>query len=381
MLTRRAVIQMMAAAAVVPSTLEGFAAVKNTRLFIGTGTGGKSKSKGIYVADWNGSTGTVGTMTLAVEQTSPTWLTLDRHGKYLFAISESRKGMVTSYVVGKGAGITLTHLSEQSAEGSGPAHVGVNRDGKSAFVANYGGGSVTSYAVDKAGMISPAVSHFQYKPVDALPDHAHPHAHEATPSPDGNWLLVNDLGSDRILVYRIDRKTGALTANTPAFWQGRQLSGPRHLTFHPNGKWVYNVNELDSTVDHLAWDKHTGTLTTVGTFISTLEPDFPKNTAFASEIVATKDGRFLYVGNRRNETIAKLDVDKKTGAVKLDQVVVHGGVTARHITLDPTENFLLVACQDSGGVSVMARDRSTGKLTGPGKIFPIDSPQCLVFVA
>jgi 6-phosphogluconolactonase len=372
---------MMAATAVVPSSLEGFAAVKDTRLLIGTGTGGKSASKGIYVAEWDASTGTVGAMKLAAELESPTWIALDRHEKHLFAISEVRKGMVTSYAVGKGAGITLTHVNEQSAEGSGPAHVSVNRDGKSLFVANYGGGSLTSYAVDKAGTISPAVSHFQYTPVDDLPEHRHPHAHEATPSPDGNWLLMNDLGSDRILVYKIDRRTGALTANTPAFWQGRQSSGPRHLTFHPNGKWVYNVNELDSTVDHLAWDKHAGTLTTVGSFISTLEPDFPKNTAFASEIVASKDGRFLYVGNRRNETIAKLDVDRKTGAVRLDQVVVHGGKTARHIALDPTEMFLLVACQDSGGVSVMARDRSTGKLTGPGKIFPIDSPQCLVFVA
>jgi len=225
------------------------------------------------------------------------------------------------------------------------------------------------------------VSHFQYTPVDGAKEHAQPHAHEATPSPDGKWLLVNDLGSDRILVYRIDKKTGTLTANTPAFWQGRFKSGPRHITFHPNGKWVYNVNELDSTVDHLAWDKHTGTLTTVGSFISTLEAGFPKDTAFCSEIVASKDGRFLYVGNRRNETVAKIDIDKKTGALKLDQVVVHGGKTARHVTLDPSEKFLLVACQDSAQVSVMARDAVTGKLTGPGTMFAIDSPQCLVFVS
>jgi len=381
MLTRRSLIRMMAATAVVPATLEGFAAVKNTRLLIGTGTGGRSKSKGIYVADWDVATGTLGEMKLAAEVESPTWIALDKHQKHLFAISEVKKGMVTSYAVGKGAGITLTHVNEQPAEGSGPAHVAVNHDGRSLFVANYGGGSLTSYAVDQAGSISATVSHFQYAPVDALPEHAHPHAHEATPSPDGNWLLVNDLGSDRIMVYKIDKKTGTLTPNTPAFWQGRQKSGPRHLTFHPNGKWGYNVNELDSTVDHLAWDKHAGTLTTVGGFISTLEPDFPKDTAFCSEIVASKDGRFLYVGNRRNETIAKLDVDKKTGAVKLDQVIAHGGKTARHITLDPTEKFLLVACQDSGAVSVMARDASTGKLTGPGKLFPIDSPQCLVFAS
>ena len=379
MLTRRTVVHMMALAAVAPVTLDGFADAKKTRLLIGTGTGGKSTSKGIYAADWDGATGAVGAMTLVAEQESPTWIAFDRHQKQLFAISEVKKGMVTSYAVGKGSGLTLTRINEQPAEGSGPAHLAVNHDGKSLFVANYGGGSLTSYAVDKTGAISPTVSHFQYTPVDALPEHQQPHAHEATPSPDGKWLLVNDLGSDRIMVYAIDRKTGALTANTPAFWQGRQKSGPRHLTFHPNGKWVYNVNELDSTVDHLAWDKHTGTLTTVDSFISTLEPNFPKNKAFCSEIVASRDGRFLYVGNRRNETVAKLDVDKKTGAVKLDQVVAHGGVTARHITLDPSERFLLVACQDSGAVSVMTRDQTTGRLTGPGKMFPIASPQCLVF--
>jgi len=134
-------------------------------------------------------------------------------------------------------------------------------------------------------------------------------------------------------------------------------------------------------VDHLAWDKHSGTLTTVGPFVSSLEPNFPKDTAFCSEILTSKDGRFLYVGNRRNETIAKLDIDHKTGAVRLDQVIEHGGTTARHVTLDPTEKFLLVACQDSNQVSVMARDAATGKLSGPVKLYPIDSPQCLVFVA
>ncbi|SFS10394.1 6-phosphogluconolactonase [Granulicella pectinivorans] len=381
MLTRRTLVRMMAATAVLPATVEGFAAVKKTRLLIGTGTGGKSKSKGIYVADFDATTGSLGEMTLAAELESPTWIAVDRHQQHLFAISEVKKGMVTSFAVNKGSGVTLTKVNEQSAEGSGPAHVGVNRDGKSVYVANYGSGSLTSYAVDKAGTISPSISHFQYKPVDGLPEHAHPHAHEATPSPDGKFLLVNDLGSDRIMIYRIDQKTGKLTENTPAFWQGRQKSGPRHLTFHPNGKWVYNVNELDSTVDHLAWDKHTGTLTTIGSFVSTLEPDFPKNTAFCSEILTSKDGRFCYVGNRRNETVAMLSIDHKTGAVKLEQVIEHGGKTARHVTLDPTEKFLLVACQDSAQVSVMARDAVTGKLSGPVKLFPIDSPQCLVFVS
>jgi len=363
----------------IPNAIYANAATKKTRLLIGTGTSDKSSSKGIYETSWNAATGELGEISLAAELESPTFLAVDGRQRNLFAISEIDAGKVTAFHLEHGGSLALKMLNSQSAEGNGPAHVSVNVDGGSVFVSNYGGGSLTSYKVEADGKLSAPVSHFQTVPVDGLPEHVHPHIHEATPSLDGKWLLVNDLGSDRIWIYRIDNATGTLTPAKIAFWQGRDKSGPRHLAFHPNGRWVYSVNELDSTVDHLLWDEEQGKLTTIGSFISTLAPEFPKNTAFASEILVSPDGKFAYVGNRRNETIARLDLDASTGAPKLAQLIAHGGRTARHITLDPSGKFLLVALQDSGAVVVLGRDKKTGVLSGPLHSYSIDSPQCLIF--
>ena len=379
MLTRRSILNALPAAALLPRALTAHAAVPRMRLLIGTGTASPSTSKGIYVADWNPKTGELGAPTLLADLESPTWLALAPRAPRLYALSEIKAGKATAFDLRLESAVTLEKLNEQSSEGEGPAHVSVNVDGRSAFVSNYGSGSLTSYKIDKSGALSAPVTHIQYTPVDADPIHAKPHAHEATPSPDGRFLLVNDLGSDRILVYKIDAGSGKLTPNSIPFWQGRLKSGPRHLTFHPNGKWVYNVNELDSTVDLLNWNNIRGTLTTHGEPVSTLPVGFPKDTAFCSEILTSPDGRFVYVGNRRNETIAKLDVNPDTGALILSQLAPHGGKTARHVTLDPSGRFLLVALQDSNGIAVLSRNQSTGELSDPIHTYAIDSPQCLVF--
>ncbi|RXH55524.1 lactonase family protein [Granulicella sibirica] len=383
MLTRRTVLRSLPAVAALPHAIYGHAAASKSsmRLLIGTGTGQKSTSKGIYAADWNPATGEVGEITLVAEADSPTWLALSPKAPHVYTVAESHASMVFAYDIkhdAKGA-ITLTRINDQSSRGGGPTHISVNHDGKSAFVANYGGGSLTSYKILPDGSLSEPVSHFQTTPVDDAPEHAKPHIHESTPTPDGRHLLVNDLGSDRIWIYTIDPDTAVLTPATQPFWQGRNKSGPRHMTFHPNNRWVYSVNELDSTIDHLLWDAKAGTLTTIGNFVSTLNPDFPRNTAFASEVLTSPDGRFVYAGNRRDETIAMFTVDPKSGDITLAQVIAHGGVTARHVTLDPSGKFLLVACQDSGAVVVMGRDTATGKLSNPLHTYPLGSPQCLVF--
>ncbi len=381
MLNRRHLLKGLPAAAMLSRSIAAHAAAPPIRLLIGTGTADPSQSKGIYIADWNAKSGEIGAFTLAAALESPTWLALSPRAPRLYALSEIKAGKVTAFDLhhGRDAALTLEKINEQPAEGEGPAHVSVNSDGRSAFVANYGSGSLTSYKVERSGALSAPVTHIQYTPVDADPAHAKPHAHQATPSPDGRFLLVNDLGSDRINVYKIDAGSGKLTPNSPPFWQGRLKSGPRHLTFHPNGKWVYNVNELDSTVDLLYWNNIRGTLTTHGAPLSTLPVGYPPGTAFCSEILTSPDGRFVYVGNRRNETIATLDVNPDSGDLVLSQLSPHGGKSARHVTLDPSGRFLLIALQDSNGIAVLSRDPRTGQLSDPFHTFPIDSPQCLVF--
>jgi 6-phosphogluconolactonase (cycloisomerase 2 family) len=380
MLTRRSLLKALPGIALVPRSFSAMAAHPRYKLFIGTGTGHPGNSKGIYVADWNSSE--LGEISLAAEMNNPTFIATDSRFRHLYAVSEAAEGQAVAFDIKEnGATLALTRLNEQRTQGSGPAHVAVSPNGRAVFATNYGSGSLTTYTILPTGELSAPVSHFQYKPIDDRPEHQHPHAHEATPSPDGNWLLVNDLGSDRIYIYRANPESGQLTPGAHAFWQDRFQSGPRHLAFHPNGRWVYNANELDSTVDHLLWNSTEGTLVTQGSYVSTLPPRYPSGQSTASEILVSPDGNWLYVGNRGPETIARFAIHPRTGQLELVQLAPHGGKTARHITLDPTARFLLVACQDSGTIVVMGRDPASGRLSKPLRSYPIDSPQCLVFVA
>ncbi len=372
MLNRRTLLLSVPAAALALRAPSLFAAPPVSRVFVGT-TG--KVSKGIYTASWNPSTGELGPLALAAEVPSPTFLALN--GPHLYACSETDgdSAKATAYTITPSG---LEKLNEQPSLGAGTTFISARGNG--VFVANYSGGSVTSYHVEPDGSLSKPISHFQYEgsgPDKQRQDHSH--AHSALASPDGRFLLVNDLGLDRIVVYRIDPKTATLTPNDPPFFATRPAVGPRHLAWHPNGKWLYSVNELDSTVDQLTWNSSTGTLTQ-GPFVSTLESGFAPHTAFAGEIVISSDGRFLYVGNRvASDTIAVLSLDPRTGAPHLEQVISNGGKNTRFCTLDPTGRWLLLCNQASNALVVLPRDPQTGKLSAPIHTYPVDKPQCLVF--
>ena len=180
-------------------------------------------------------------------------------------------------------------------------------------------------------------------------------------------------------MYRIDRKTAGLTANEPAYFETRAGAGPRHLAWHRSGRWVYCVNELDSTVDRLTWDARRGVLTQEES-VSTLGPEVAKGSAGAGEIQISRNGRFVYVGNRvASETIAVLAADRHTGALRLDQVTGNGGKNTRFLTLDPTERWMVLCNQGSNEVVVMERDRKTGRLGAVKQRVAVDKPQCVVF--
>lgn len=340
-------------------------------------------SKGIYSADWNGETGEVGPIALMAEIANPTFLAQRAQSDSLciYAVSE---------VDGPGARVTaftlnadrsaLHRLNDALSLGDGPTYLSLNPEGNCLFVANYDGGSVTSYQIDKRGDLSQPVSHFQYQGHGPNKDRQEtPHAHSATSSPDGRYLLVNDLGLDRIVIYRIHAETGKLIPHLPV-WTARSGSGPRHLVFHPNGRWVYSVNELDSTVDVLLWDAHRGSLHAME-HVSTLPPNFPPNTAFAGEIALSRDGRHVYVGNRIAEnSIAVFDVNDATGGLTLKQLADNGGKTTRHIALDPTERWMIVSNQETSEVVVLSRNKATGRLSPPRHRYPLDTVMFAMFV-
>jgi 6-phosphogluconolactonase len=357
------------------------------RIYIGTqteaqkGVAPAAPSKGIYTAGWNPATGEISAIELAAEDANPTFLAL-RPGHpvtSLYASSElgPSDSKVTQFAVA-GARGALSQHSVQSAEGGETCFVSVHPDGNSLYAANYAG-SLTSYRLAHDGSLSPPVSHFDF--VGSGPDKARQataHGHSALIAPGGKFLLVNDLGQDRIAIFHADAATAKLTPNDPPYWQARPASGPRHLAFHPNGKWIYNVNELDATVDLLDWDGERGVLTARG-FVSTVGPEVPPHTCAPGEITISDDGRFVYVGNRTVESIAVFSVDPKTGSLTLIQLASNGGKNTRHIALDPTGRWLVLSNQTSCDIVVLSRDAATGKLSAPVHTYPHDRPMCVVF--
>ncbi|HEY2001644.1 MAG TPA: beta-propeller fold lactonase family protein, partial [Acidobacteriaceae bacterium] len=191
------------------------------------------------------------------------------------------------------------------------------------------------------------------------------------------FLLVNDLGTDHIWIFHVDLKTAELK-ETGAPWQAKPGSGPRHAHFHPNGKWVYSINELTSTVDVLAWDAKNGTLKWLSE-VPLRGSSFPADSSGA-ELAIDRTGRFLYASHRGENTLLVFSIDPASGALTFVQRVGSGGKNPRDFTLDPSERWLIAANQDTQNVVVFARDPHTGKLTQTDRSAHLGAPVGVLFV-
>jgi 6-phosphogluconolactonase len=170
MLTRRSLLKALPSIALVPRSLCAVAARPQYKLFIGTGTGRPSNSKGIYMADW--TAGSLGEISLAAEMKNPTFIAADLRFRRLYAVSEAADGEAVAFDIERnGVTLALTRLNQQSTQGSGPAHIAVSPNGRAVFATNYGSGSLTAYTILPTGKLSSPVSHLQYKPIDDRPLH------------------------------------------------------------------------------------------------------------------------------------------------------------------------------------------------------------------
>jgi len=354
-------------------------------LFVGTGT--NAGSKGIYLFQFDSSTGELKPQGLAAEAPSPSFLAMSPDKQFLFAVNEidtyqgTKTGAVSSYFVDKILG-KLTLINTVASGGSGPCHVNTDRTGRVLLVANYTGGSAASFQIDWNGRLTNAISEFHYESNGAGPGQdkdrqAASHAHHATTSPDNRFAYINDLGLDCIHIYRLDASTAKLTPNNPAEWIAAPGSGPRVLRFHPNGRWAYCVNELASTIDLLSWHPQTGALT-LAQKTELLPKDF-KGISRAAEIIFDKKGQFAYVANRDDDFLVGFAIDQSNGKLSFPRQTPCGGKIPRHIALDPTEGWLLAANQDSNLIAAFRRDPKNGQLQTSGPTTPIQSPQCLLF--
>ncbi|MGI4757432.1 MAG: lactonase family protein [Janthinobacterium lividum] len=349
------------------------------RLLIGTSNtsddGGAGK--GIYVADFQD--GVLSAPLLAVETRSPGFLATAPHG-LLYAQTSPEGGNAEAVSYRLEGGTAIHPIDHADAGDPGGCHIGVSRDGRCVFVANYSGGNVASFAATKDGKLRRA-SFIQFPPTEHGPVASRQeksHAHSAITSPDGNYVLVNDLGLDRIHVFRLDHATAQLMPHTPSHWSSAPGAGPRHLACHPNGKWIYCINEVGNTVDQLLWNATDGTLRTLGT-VSTLPTDVPTPGAHACELVFAKDLRFLYASNRTYEGFAVFALDAATGSLTPIQHIANPGKESRHLAIDPSGRWFLSANQFSGDVSVFPIDTATGMLGERKSSIQVGGASCLLF--
>ncbi len=381
-LTRRSVIPLLAAG---PAALRAYAALKPQaeRLYIGTYTspaGAIPGGEGIYTATFNPATGELTPPTLAAATPDPTFLALSPNAPArLYAVNElggGKPGTVTAFTRNDATG-ALTALNTVPAGGKGPCHVATEHTGRAVFVANYPGGSISSYTVTSEGLSSP-VATIQYTGSGPKPEQASPHAHCVDVSPDNRFLVVSDLGTDRLLTYHLDPASAELIPAATPLVTVTPGSGPRHTLFHPNGKWLYSLNELSSTVDLFEWTAATGSLTFKAT-ASTLPEEARGKKNSTAELAFSPDGRFLYVSNRFHDSIAVFSVDHDHGTLASIQDIPCGGKVPRSFTLNPSGSWLLVANQDTANIAIFARNAQTGILTPTGRSYAVNRPVCLLF--
>lgn len=339
---------------------------------------GSNKPDGILAFDWNPESAELTPAGVAAKIPNVDWITYSADHKYLFAASEvdsfngKSAGEVASFAVENG---TLRPLSGQNSASKGTCHIGLDHTGRTLLSADYGGGSAASFLV-KEGKLSKAVWKEHYTGHGPVTDRQEvAHAHFASFSPDNRFAYINDLGSDCIHIYSLDAATAQL--KPAGKYEAHPGSGPRTLHFHPNGTTAYSMNELNSTVDVLKWNKADGSLTYV-TRIRLL-PKMSHAKSTGCDTVITKDGRHVYFANRGDDFIFAFTADPESGALSPIGRTASGGKTPRNFVLDPTERWMVVANQNSDQLSVFSRDPQTGELSSEGKSYPCPAPMCILF--
>ncbi|SEB83362.1 lactonase family protein [Terriglobus roseus] len=350
--------------------------MSHERIFLGTSG---NDGRGVYTATFDTQTGTLTEPVLSAELPKASFLCFDgRNESRLLAISQTPgapAGEVACFHIDV-AEAKLTEVHRASTQGTGAVHV--SAQGGTVVVANYVGGSAASFHMDADGTLHPA-SFFQFNAADHGPDtkrQDHAYAHAADITLDGGYVLINDLGLDRIHVFKLDAETAKMTPHGE--WLSAPGAGPRHIALHPNGKWIYNIDEMGCTINQLAWDAIAGTLTTLQT-IETLPPGASKVDVRACDLVFSKDLRFLYAANRVHEDFVVFSLDAATGALTEAHRHANPGKEARHIAIDPSGKWFLSANQFSNEVSVFPIDTATGKLGDRSSSAPVNNPSCLLF--
>lgn len=350
------------------------------RVYIGTYTR-DNDSQGIYRCAFDPATGALTLEAGGPFVANPSYLAIHPNGRSLYACSEmagpgQAVGAVSALAIDPASG-ALTLLNQESTLGPGPCHVSVDATGRLAMAANYAGGSVCALPIRPDGSLAPASAFHQHAGASADPRRqSEPHGHSIWPDPSNRWALVCDLGLDQVLVYAMDPAQGTLT---PPRWPYVRIAagcGPRHLAFHPNGRWAYVLNELRSSVTCFDWDAAQGLLREFA-HAPALPADFTAPNG-AADIHITPDGRYLYASNRGQNALAIFRIDGESGLLTLLGYAPTGGDHPRNFAISPDGRWLLAANMRTHNI-VTLRIEETGQLTPTGAVLGLPSPSCIKF--
>jgi 6-phosphogluconolactonase len=346
--------------------------VKDYLVYVGTYT---PKGTGIYIYKMNPATGALKYIGVSPAVSNPSYVALQPDKKLLFCVNEKDDGALSSFRIKDSC--TLEFINSVPSNGSSPCYVSVDNSGNYLLAANYSSGSLTSVPINPDGSLGKAASIIRNtgKSINEKRQES-AHAHSIVPYITGNYVYSADLGADLIYCYKIDTVTGQLieiskTAITPG-------SGPRHMAFHQNGKWLYQINEMKGTIGLFLVDSVSGALNHLQTY-----PIFKINVdgSTAADIHITPSGRFLYASVRDPEnTIVAFSINQQDGSLTPVGNVSSGGNTPRNFAIDPSGTFLFAANQNSDSIITFRIDPDSGQLKQVGDAVSVPSPVCIKFM-
>ena len=355
-------------------------AQKQVHLLVGTYTNGKSK--GIYVYDFNTSNAR-NKFVSSIKSSNPSFLAVSPNKKFVYAVNENgdslnNGGAVSAYSFNKKNG-RLQYINQQRSGGNHPCYITTDNNGKWVITANYSGGSFAVMKVQKNGSLTPAktiVQHTGKSINNSRQEKAHVHTTVLTR--DNKYLLVADLGLDKVFTYPFDAATGAILQKEVKTTSVMGGAGPRHLVIHPSQKFMYLTQELNGTIGAFAMAGD-GTLKLLQT-ISAVPEDYSGSFGGA-DIHVSADGLFLYASNRgESNSIAIFSIDKASGILTSIGYQPTFGSKPRNINFDPSGNFLLVANQDTDNIVIFSINHQTGLLTDTGKRISVPAPVCIQWI-
>jgi len=340
------------------------------------GTYAPADTPGIYVFRFHPATGKADLVSTVTGIENPSFLTFSPDLKYVYAVSETHGGeggQVYAYAFDRAAG-ALRFLNKRRSGGDDPCNIITDATGRWLFVSNYTSGSLSVFALEKDGSLGDRVTHIQHEGHSVKPQQKSAHVHCVMPAPNNRDVFVTDLGMDEIFTYELDPATGHLADGTPPFTPVETGTGPRHLLFSPDGKFLYLIQELGGKVT--VFDYKPGALAQVQT-LSTV-PENYHGRIWAADIHFSPDGRFLYAANRDDlNDIVTYAVDRHSGRLTYQDRIKTGGQTARNFTLSPDGKYLLVGHQNGPEIHVFHRDDVTGALTRLNDAIRVPHAVCL----